>query len=136
MPFPIIAVVVVVVRVAAPIVIKVVVKQASKVIRAVRKKLATKASGSPKPTASMGKKPNTGPNKYNGKAKKKDNCKAALKKYPVHEHKDKKKHCNSKTHQSHHVQQNAQFMVGGKPISTICPGYKRDNAPCIPLKGK
>jgi hypothetical protein len=120
----------------APKIIKETVKQAPKVIEKTVKQ-ASKAGKKAGKKAGRPTKENTTPAKiHKGKAKKKkDDCEKALKKYPVHKYDDKAQHCTPGVHQSHHVIQNAQFMVGGKPIKDICPGYSSKNAPCIPLKG-
>lgn len=111
---------------AAPKVIKEVAKKASKIVRMVAKRAkSAKPKGNTKGKGHKGK-----------KKREKNDCKAALKKYPVHAYEDKELHCNSKINQSHHVMQNAHFMVNDQSIDTICPTYTRDDAPCIPLGGK
>ena len=116
---------------------RVIIRQAPKVAKTLPKTVPRAAPVRSVPRAAPKPKGNTAPRQHKGKRdKKKDDCAAALKKYPVHEYKKRKDHCSSAKNQSHHVQQNAQFMVGNKAIDTICPGYTRGGAPCIPLKGK
>jgi hypothetical protein len=115
----------------APTVVRTVPRALPRVVPRVAPAARSVPRAAPKPRG------NTAPRQHKGKRnKKKDDCAAAFKKYPVHEYKHRAQHCSSATHQSHHVQQNAQFMVGNKAIATICPGYTRGGAPCIPLKGK
>jgi hypothetical protein len=81
---------------------------------------------------------NTRPSRHRGKQKKKKtDCKKVLRKYPVHAYKDKATNgCSAgSAKQSHHVIQNAHFMVGGKTVSAVCKNYTKDAAPCIPLTG-
>ena len=114
---------------------RVIVRQAPTVTRTLPK-VVPRAAPRSVPRAPPKPRGNTAPRPHKGKRnRKKDDCAAAFKKYPVHEYKDRKKHCTAGEQQSHHVQQNAQFMVGNKAIDTICPGYTKGGAPCIPLKG-
>lgn len=64
---------------------------------------------------------------------KKDECAEQRKNYPVHAHEDAKAHAKPKD--SHHVIQNAHFWEKGGPLESICKGYQKKKAMCIPLQG-
>lgn len=141
MPFPLVAVLVVAARVALPIAARAIVRAAPRIIGRSAPKALPRAGRvvvrPPVPKSVAKPRGNTAPRIHRGKRnRKKADCKKELKKYPVHPYWKRAQYCESGTHQSHHVQQNAHFMVGGKPVETVCPGYSRYRAPCIPLKGK
>jgi hypothetical protein len=135
MPFPIIAVLVIVGRVAvvaiaraaAPAVVRTVVTRAAPVVVAA-------ARAAPRVVAKVVKRGNTRLNRYRDKAMEKLSkfCRKAVDKFGAHIH-GRKKDVVKPGQESNHVLQNAFFEDSRGGGSSLCPDYKPSRAPAIPL---
>jgi hypothetical protein len=138
MPFPLIAVLVVVARVAlvaAPRVIPVVVRAAAPAAARAIPAAVVVAKAAPRVIVRVAKRGNTRLNRYRDKAMEKLSkfCRKAVDKFGAHIHGRKKdviKPGSGK--ESNHVLQNAFFEESRGAGSSLCPGYKTSRAPAIP----
>jgi hypothetical protein len=137
MPFPLIAALVVLARVAlvaAPRVIPVVVRAAAPAAARAIPAAVVVAKAAPRVIVRVAKRGNTRLNRYRDKAMEKLSkfCRKAVDKFGAHIH-GRKKDVVKPGQESNHVLQNAFFEDSRGGGSTLCPDYKPSRAPAIPV---
>lgn len=102
--------------------------------RAIEKARQAAKEQEPKPDPEQKPPPNTPvPFPYRDKEEP-DECEAINRRLRLHKYKDRGPPNTVPGEQSHHVMQNAYFATDRNvPISTICPAYNPDDAPCLPM---